>query len=102
MIPTQNADSVIRSLFSVGSSVRHARSGSPRMFSSVIHTSSRYTSHDPRARMPSFGISRMVTPLVLAGRMNSETPWCRFRTVVTLTRRREHVLRAPRALASYR
>src|SRR5262249_10936270 len=70
-----NEDSMMRSLFSVGSSIFHARSGSPSRFSSGTNTSSRNTSQEPRARMPSFGISRMVTPADAVGRMNSDTPW---------------------------
>jgi hypothetical protein len=36
--------------------------------------------------MPSFGISRMVTPSDAVGRMNSDTPWYCFATsLVVLT-----------------
>ena len=85
-MPTQNADSMMRSLFSVGSSIFHAWSGWPSRFSSATNTSSRNTSHEPSARMPSFGISRMVTPSDAVGRMNSDTPWyCLATSLVVLT-----------------
>ena len=80
MMPQHSAASMIRSLFSVPSSMYQALPGSPSTRSSGTNTSSRKTSHEPTPRMPNLGIWRVVTPSALPGTRNSVTPLVFFAT----------------------
>jgi len=57
-----------------------AAQGSPRTRSSGTKTSSRKISQEPTARIPSFGICRVSTPLALPGTRNRVVPWLFFVT----------------------
>ena len=76
----QKLETMIRSLFRVGSRRRQAEPGSPRTRSSGTNTSCRPTSHEPIARMPSFGSSVIVTPSAFVGQRKIVRPWWRLAT----------------------
>ena len=95
---------MIRSLLSVGSSMHHAAPGSPSTSSSGTKTSVSPTSHDPIARIPSFGSSLICTPSAAVGTRKRVRPWCRLTASWSDAREQEDVVgdvgrRAPRLVA---